>query len=423
MSRAAVDPAARVVILALDQGTTSSRAIVFDRRGAVLGSAQQEFRQHFPQPGWVEHDARGIWATQSGSCTRRSPSAGVAARDVAAIGITNQRETTMRVGARAPAARCTAPSSGRTGAPRRCATRCATRRAGDARCQDRPRARRLFLRHQDRAGSSTTSRRARTAERGELAFGTVDSLARLALTGGKVHAPTRRNAARTLLFDIHTATGTTSCCSSSTFRARCCRGGRLVRASRRDEPIDLARIPIAGIAGDQQAALFGQACFAPGCQEHLRHRLLLLLNTGAHRRRVANHLLTHRRLAPCGSARLRARGQSCSSPAPSCSGCATGCRLIRSAADVEALAASVADNGGVYFVPAFTGLGAPHWDAYARGAMFGLDARIECGAHRTRGAGGDRVPERRRARCDADGCRHHALRASRRRRRCGERPA
>ncbi|MFO1325310.1 MAG: glycerol kinase GlpK [Burkholderiales bacterium] len=359
-------------VLALDQGTTSSRAILFDEDGAVRASAQAEFRQIFPQPGWVEHDATEIWATQSGVLHEALAKAHVGPRDVAAIGITNQRETTV-VWDRA------------TGRPianaivwqdRRTAPMCDDLRAAGL----AP----LFARKTglvlDAYFSGTKVRwlldhvpgaRVR-AERGELAFGTIDSWLVWNLTGGRVHCTDASNASRTLLFDIHAGDWDDELL-------------RLLDVPRTMLPdvvassgacghakIGSAEIPIAGIAGDQQAALFGQACLTPGLAKNTYGTgCFLLLNTGADAVDSRNNLLTTVAWKRDGRLTYALEGSVFIGGAV-VQWLRDGLQIIRSAADVEALAATVKDNGGVYLVPAFAGLGAPHWDAYARGGMFGL---------------------------------------------------
>ncbi len=360
------------VILALDQGTTSSRALVFDRRGAVLGSAQQEFGQSFPQPGWVEHDATEIWATQSGVMHEALARAGVTARGVAAIGITNQRETTI-VWERA---------SGRPIAPaivwqdRRTAPMCdALRERGEA---ARIMAKTGLVLDAYFSGTKLAwlldhvpAARAR-AERGELAFGTVDSWLVWQLSGGKAHVTDASNASRTLLFDLHAGDWDDELLTL--FDIPRSMLPTVVDSSRvcATTTLDGVSIPIAGIAGDQQAALFGQACVEPGLAKNTYGTgCFLLLNTGRSAVASANNLLTTVAWRRAGVLDYALEGSVFIGGAV-VQWLRDGLKIIHSAADVEALAASVTDNGGVYFVPAFTGLGAPHWDAYARGAMFGL---------------------------------------------------
>jgi glycerol kinase len=359
-------------VIALDQGTTSSRAIVFDRAGGIRGVAQREFRQIFPQPGWVEHDATEIWASQSGVLHEALAMAGAGARDLAAIGITNQRETTV-VWERA------------TGRPianaivwqdRRTASLCdELRLAGHA-----P----LFARKTglvlDAYFSGTKLRwlldnvdgaRAR-AERGELAFGTIDTWLIWNLTGGRVHCTDPSNASRTLLFDIH------ACAWDDELlvlldvpRAMLPQvvpsSGVCASAS-----IDGADIPIAGIAGDQQAALFGQACLAPGMAKNTYGTgCFLLLNTGNEVVASRNNLLTTIAWQRGGVTDYALEGSVFIGGAV-VQWLRDEMRFIDSSAEIEALAASVPDSGGVVLVPAFTGMGAPHWDPQARGAIVGI---------------------------------------------------
>jgi glycerol kinase len=372
-------------IIALDQGTTSSRAIVFDRTATIWGVAQREFRQIFPQPGWVEHDATEIWASQSGVLHEALAMAGTGAPGIAAIGITNQRETTV-VWERA------------TGRPianaivwqdRRTAPLCdELREAGHA-----P----LFARKTglvlDAYFSGTklrwlldhvTGARAR-AERGELAFGTIDTWLIWQLTGGRVHCTDPSNASRTLLFDIHTGAWDDELLAllgipREVLPQVVASSGVCGHAA-----IDGVDIPIAGIAGDQQAALFGQACLSPGMAKNTYGTgCFLLLNTGGQAVTSRNNLLTTVAWQRNGVTDYALEGSVFMGGAV-VQWLRDGLKIIRTAAEVEALAASVPDNGGVYLVPAFAGLGAPHWDAYARGAIFGL-TRGATGAHIARAA-------------------------------------
>jgi glycerol kinase len=372
-------------ILALDQGTTSSRAIVFDHAGTVCAVAQHEFRQIFPQPGWVEHDPTEIWATQSGVLHGALAKAGIGARDLAAIGITNQRETTV-VWERA------------TGRPvanaivwqdRRTAGICDTlREAGHAPTITAKTG--LVL---DAYFSGTKLKwlldnvpgaRAR-AEAGELAFGTIDSWLVWQLTGGRVHVTDASNASRTMLYDIHRGEWDAELCTllgiprsmlpevvaSSGVCAHAALGG-----------VD---VPIAGIAGDQQAALFGQACHAPGLAKNTYGTgCFLLLNTGRNAVTSRNNLLTTVAWMRDHATEYALEGSVFIGGAV-VQWLRDGLKIIRHAEEVESLAASVPDNGGVYFVPAFAGLGAPHWDAYARGTVIGL-TRGATGGHLARAA-------------------------------------
>ena len=359
-------------ILALDQGTTSSRALVFDRSGEVRATAQQEFRQIFPQPGWVEHDPTEIWATQSGVLHEVLAKAGIGAGDVAAIGITNQRETTVlweRATGR-PVANAIVWQDRRT------APLCdALRAAGHATTFAAKTG--LVL---DAYFSGTKLKwlldhvpgaRAR-AGRGELAFGTIDTWLVWNLTHGEAHVTDASNASRTLLFDIHAGDWDDTLLElldiPREVLPRIVASSGICAAAR----LDGVDVPISGIAGDQQAALFGQACHAPGLAKNTYGTgCFLLLNTGAQAVTSTNKLLTTvawRR----GSTLDYALEGSVFIGGAVVQWLRDGLKLIHSAGEIEALAASVPDNGGVYLVPAFAGLGAPHWDPYARGAILGL---------------------------------------------------
>ncbi len=372
-------------ILALDQGTTSSRAIVFDQGGAIRGAAQREFRQIFPQPGWVEHDPTEIWATQSGVMHEAIAKAGITARDVAAIGITNQRETTV-VWER---------SSGRPIAnaivwqDRRTAGLCDEMRAAGIATLIAERTG-LVL---DAYFSGTKLKwlldhvpGARTrAARGELAFGTIDTWLMFQLTGGRMHVTDPSNASRTLLFDIRRGQWDDELLRlfdipDSVLPAIVASSGVCA------EPlIDGVHVPVGGIAGDQQAALFGQACLSPGLAKNTYGTgCFLLLNTGRNAVASRNNLLTTVAWKRGGVTDYALEGSVFIGGAV-VQWLRDGLQIIRTAADVEALAASVPDSGGVFFAPAFAGLGAPHWDPYARGSMFGL-TRGTTAAHIARAA-------------------------------------
>jgi glycerol kinase len=361
-------------LLALDQGTTSSRAIVFDDSGAPVAVAQREFPQHFPRPGWVEHDPADLWQTQRDTAVEALRSAQISARDLAAIGVTNQRETTV-LWDRA------------TGQPIYNAIVWQDRRTADA-CvalaNDIPAE---WLRQRtglrlDPYFSATKiawildrvpGARAR-AERGELAFGTVDTWLLWQLTGGSVHATDATNASRTLLFNIHTGAWDDGLLA----RFRVPRAllpevrpssGVFGEVSTVDE---LRGLPIAGIAGDQQSALFGQACFEPGMAKNTYGTgCFMLLQIGEQPAESKNGLLTTLACELAGRRRYALEGSVFIGGAL-IQWLRDGLGFIKNAAEIESLAASVPDHGGVYFVPAFAGLGAPHWDAYARGSVFGL---------------------------------------------------
>jgi glycerol kinase len=361
-------------ILALDQGTTSSRAIVFDAQGRVRGVGQKEFRQFFPESGWVEHDASEIWSTQIGVAQEALASAGVRAAEVAAIGITNQRETVV-------------VWDKKTGRPihhaivwqdRRTAGFCdALREAGhEALIRERTG---LLI---DPYFSGTKLRwlldhvegvRAR-AEAGELAFGTVDSWLVYNLSGGELHLTDATNACRTLLYNIHTGSWDGDLLELLEIpRAMLPE----VRSSsevygRTAEGLFGSRIPLAGIAGDQQAATFGQACLETGMVKNTYGTgCFMLLNTGAEAVGSEHQLLTTVAWQRGGATTYALEGGVFVAGAV-VQWLRDGLGVIRSSAEVESLAGSVPDSGGVYLVPAFTGLGAPHWDAYARGTVLGL---------------------------------------------------
>jgi glycerol kinase len=372
-------------ILALDQGTTSSRAIVFDEAGAIRGSAQQEFRQIFPQPGWVEHDATEIWATQSGVMHEALVKANVSARDIAAIGITNQRETTL-VWERA------------TGRPIANAIVWQDRRTAGLCDELREGGHAAFIAAKtglviDAYFSGTKLKwlldhtpdaRARAA-RGELAFGTIDSWLIFQMTGGGVHVTDASNASRTLLFDIRRGDWDDDLLALLDIPRSLL--PKVVASSGicAETVLDGVRVPIAGIAGDQQAALFGQACLAPGLAKNTYGTgCFLLMNTGTNAVASQNNLLTTVAWKRGDTLDYALEGSVFIAGAV-VQWLRDGLQIIRAAADIEPLAASVADNGGVYFVPAFAGLGAPHWDPYARGSIFGL-TRGTTGAHLARAA-------------------------------------
>lgn len=360
-------------VLALDQGTTSSRAILFDHAGAVRAVAQREFRQHFPAPGWVEHDAGEIWETQQAVLEAALRQAGVAPIEVAAIGITNQRETTVLWdrASGVPLARAIIWQDRRT--------------APDC---DRLRAEGHAERIQQKTGlvldayfsgtklawllDHVPGARAR-AEAGELAFGTIDSWLVWNLTGGRVHATDPSNASRTLLFDIHANAWDDELLAL--FRIP-----RAVLPEVRPSSGDFGHalvagvaLPITGVAGDQQAALFGQACHRPGMAKNTYGTgCFLLLNTGSRPVASTNRLLTTTAWQHVGGAPTYALEGSVFIGGAVVQWLRDGLRAVKTAAEVEALASEVPDAGGLYLVPAFTGLGAPHWDAYARGALLGL---------------------------------------------------
>ena len=359
-------------ILALDQGTTSSRALLFDHAGGVRGVAQREFSQRFPQPGWVEHDAAEIWATQAGVMHEVLAKAGVGARDVAALGITNQRETTV-LWERASGA-AVAPAI--VWQDRRTAPICdALRAAGHAPLIARKTG--LVI---DAYFSGTKLKwlldnvpgaRSRAAK-GELAFGTIDSWLVWNLTRGGVHVTDPSNASRTMLFDIRSGAWDDELLQLFDIPRSVL--PKIVPSSAicATASIDGVDVPIAGIAGDQQAALFGQACHSPGLAKNTYGTgCFLLLNTGGNAVASANNLLTTVAWQREGKTDYALEGSVFIGGAV-VQWLRDGLGIIAKSSDVVALATSVPDNGGVYLVPAFAGLGAPHWDPYARGTIVGI---------------------------------------------------
>jgi glycerol kinase len=357
-------------ILAFDQGTTSSRAIIFDHEGAIRAVAQKEFKQYFPQPGWVEHDANEIWATQSGVAAEVMSKAGLNPKDVAAIGITNQRETAV-------------VWNRETGEPVGHAIVWQDRRTSNI-C-DKMKRDGLEGLIQQKTGlvidayfsgtkvqwilDNVPGARA-DAEKGKLAFGTVDSWLIWKLTAGKVHVTDPSNASRTMLYDIRKGDWDDELLSILKVpRSMLPRVANSSEVYGKSEHFD---IPIAGIGGDQQAALFGQACLKPGMVKNTYGTgCFMLMNTGTDAMTSKNNLLTTVAWG-VGDKREYALEGSIFIAGAVVQWLRDGLGIIKHSADVEALAASVPDNGGVYLVPAFAGLGAPHWDQYARGSISGL---------------------------------------------------
>lgn len=365
-------------ILALDQGTTSSRAVVFDHAGQPVAMAQREFAQYFPRPGWVEHDAQDIWHSQWAVMQEAMAQAGITAQQLRAIGLTNQRETTVLWDRQ----------TGQPVAPaivwqdRRTATRCEALRAqGHAARIARKTG--LVL---DAYFSGTKLEwlldhvpgvRAR-AEHGELAFGTIDSWLVWQLTGGRVHATDPSNASRTLLFNLKTGAWDPDMLALLNIPAsvlpQVLPSCGIVAET--DASLLGRCVPIAGWAGDQQAALFGQACFAPGMAKNTYGTgCFMLMNTGD-QPVVSRHQLlsTVAWQGPSGAKRPTAYALE---GAVFMAGATVqwlrdGLQIIQSAPEVEALAASVPDTGDVFLVPAFAGLGAPDWDGHARGTLVGM---------------------------------------------------
>lgn len=361
-------------VLALDQGTTSSRALLFDKQGTVRAVAQQEFDQIFPQPGWVEHNPEQIATSQISVALLALSKAGLRRSDIAAIGIANQRETTI-------------VWNRDTGQPIYNAIVWQDRRTAGF-CQ-----RLLGEGHssmiQQRTGLLIDSYFSATkiswildnvagarnlAEAGKLAFGTVDSWLVWKLTHGALHATDVSNASRSMLYNIHTRAWDPDLLDLLRIPAS------MLPKVRSSSEIygetsgvqDLEGLPIAGIAGDQQAALFGQQCITPGMTKNTYGTgCFMLQNTGTRAVPSSNQLVTTIAWRIGDSTEYALEGSVFVGGAV-VQWLRDGLGLIRKSEDVETLARSVSDNGGVYFVPAFVGLGAPHWDSYARGSIFGL---------------------------------------------------
>ncbi len=363
---------ARQYILALDQGTTSSRAMVVDRTGAVQGIAQRTFRQIYPQPGWVEHDPVEIWSTQIGSAAEALAGAGLTNADIAGIGITNQRETTILWDRTTGDPVCNAI----VWQDRRTAEFCdQLRKDGHAELiQQRsgllPDA--YFSGSKIRWILDHVSDVRQRAERGELAFGTVDSWLIWKLTDGARHVCDVTNASRTMLFNIHSHQWDEDLLAifdipRSLLPEVVPSSGECGVATGA-----LSEIPISGVAGDQQAALFGQMCTRPGMVKcTFGTGSFMLLNTGKTPMPSRNKLLTTIAWTVNGETDYALEGSMLMAGAV-VQWLRDELQIIRTSAEVEELAMSVPDSGGVVLVPAFSGLGAPHWDQYARGTLVGM---------------------------------------------------
>ena len=359
-------------ILALDQGTTSSRAILFDRDQNILGVAQKEFTQLYPREGWVEHDPMEIWSSQYGVMMEVIAQSGVEPADIAAIGITNQRETTILW-------------DKETGRPIYNAIVWQCRRTADM--VDKLRAdgledhiRRTTGLIPDAYFSATkiawildhVEGAREKARRGEILFGTVDCWLLWKLTGGAVHATDVTNASRTMLYDIKKLDWDDTLLEAldipRAMLPKVCSSSEIYGYT----DIQGARIPIAGIAGDQQAALFGQGCFSPGDAKNTYGTgCFLLMNTGEKPCDSANGLLTTIAVGLDGKVQYALEGSVFVGGAV-IQWLRDEMRFFTDSRDAEYYAQKVPDNGGVYLVPAFTGLGAPYWDMYARGVLVGL---------------------------------------------------
>lgn len=374
-------------VLSLDQGTTSSRAIVFDRKGKPRATAQQEFPQHYPEPGWVEHQPQDLWKTTRRVTLSAMTKAHLTARDIAAIGITNQRETTLLW-------------ERRTGKPLHMAIVWQDRRTASIckRLQRRGLAS-LFRRKTglliDPYFSGTKLAwlldhipgARKRAGRGELAFGTVDTWLLWQLTGGRVHATDITNASRTLMFNIRTGKWDAELLKLLRVPAE------VLPEVRSNSEVygevssvaALRGVPIAGMAGDQHASLFGQACFRPGMAKNTYGTgCFLLQNTGTKPATSKHNLLTTIAWQLNDRTEYALEGSVFTAGA-TVQWLRDGLGIIKKSSDIEKLAAQVPDNGGVYLVPAFAGLGAPHWDPHARGTLVGL-TRGSTAAHIARAA-------------------------------------
>jgi len=361
-------------ILALDQGTTSSRSLVVDKKGAIIGQAQKEFKQIFPQPGWVEHDANEIWSTQFGTMAEAMAQAGINTKQVSGIGITNQRETTV-------------VWDKLSGQPVYNAIVWQDRRTA-AYC-DELKAAGLAGMIQEKTGLIIDAYFSATklkwildhlpgarekAVKGELAFGTIDSWLTWKLTNGDVHVTDVSNASRTMLFNIHSLQWDEELLRIFDIPPAILPS---VKPSSKiygvtGQIIPDSRIPVAGIAGDQQAALFGQLCTQPGMVKNTYGTgCFMLMNTGEKAITSKNNLLTTIAWQINDKTEYALEGSVFIAGAV-VQWLRDELKIIRKSADVEKLAAQVKDTDGVYLVPAFAGLGAPHWNQYARGAIFGL---------------------------------------------------
>lgn len=360
-------------ILAADQGTTSSKAILFDRKGLPVATAQKEFTQIYPQPGWVEHDPEEIWTTQAGVLTEVITGAGIRSNDIAALGIANQRETTV-------------VWNRRTGKPVYNAIVWQDRRTADF-CDQLNREG-----HQERIREKTgliidayfSATKIRwilnnvegarlQADRGELAFGTIDTWLTWKLTEGEVHISDVTNASRTMLFNINTLRWDEELLQLFDIPASI-----LPEVRSSSEVYGLTKgifstpVPVAGIAGDQQAALFGQMCTEPGMIKNTYGTgCFLMMNIGTKPTMSDSKLLTTVAWKVGDQTHYALEGSIFIAGA-AVQWLRDGLGIINSSADVEHLASAASDNGGVYFVPAFTGLGAPHWNQHARGTVVGI---------------------------------------------------
>jgi glycerol kinase len=368
-------------ILALDQGTTSSRAIVFNHSGRMIGVAQEEFRQIFPQPGWVEHDPRDIWKSQSRVMHDALRLAGTGASDVAAIGITNQRETALIWNRESGEPICNAI----VWQDRRTSEYCDELKAAGHQESIQQKTGLVI----DAYFSATkwkwmlehTPGARALADQGKLALGTVDSWLIWNLTGGRVHVTDVTNASRTMLFNIHTLKWDEDMLAlfgiPESMLPQVKSSSEIYGETYRD--LLSVPVPIAGLAGDQQAATFGQMCLDKGSVKCTYGTgCFILCNTGEEPVLSRSNLVTTIAWQLNGRTTYALEGSIFIGGAV-IQWLRDGLGLIKKSSDVERLAESVEDNGGVYFVPAFTGLGAPHWDQYARGTIAGLTRGVKAG--------------------------------------------
>ena len=359
-------------VLAIDQGTTSSRAILFNHQGNIITLAQKTFQQYFPKPGWVEHDPNEIWYTQSSAIKEAMAKADVTDAHIACIGVANQRETTIIW-------------DRETGFPVYNAIVWQDRRTADY-CEEL-KAKGYASLIQEKTGlvidayfSATKIRwildkvpgAQERAEKGEILFGTVDSWLLWKLTGGAVHATDRTNASRTMLYDIHKLDWDETLLNALNIPRAMLPEVRSSSEIYGTTEVQGVRIPIAGIAGDQQAALFGQTCFAPGeAKNTYGTGCFLLMNTGDKPFESQNGLVTTLAATPKGTVQYALEGSVFVGGAV-IQWLRDELRLFSESCDAEYYAQKVPDNGGVYLVPAFTGLGAPNWDMRARGCIMGI---------------------------------------------------
>lgn len=374
-------------VLALDQGTTSSRAILFNSNGEVVGSAQKEFKQHYPQAGWVEHDPLDLWSTQVGVAAEVMSRLHISAREVRAVGIANQRETTLLW--ERESLRPVGPAI--VWQDRRTASVTERLKADGAAEFVRSRTGLLldpYFSATKLAWLLDSVPGARTrAEAGELAFGTVDAWLAARLTGGERHVTDVTNASRTLLFNIHELAWDEELLEL--FRVPAAVLPDVVPTAGVVGEISaapLSGVPLAALVGDQHAATFGQACFSPGQAKNTYGTgCFLMLNSGERPADSPSQLLTTLLWQLAGERPLYGLEGSIFMAGAVVQWLRDGLGIIRAAPEVEALAGSTKDSGGVTFVPAMTGLGAPHWDPFARGTLLGI-TRGTTAAHIARAA-------------------------------------